>query len=220
VGAGRLGAPLSPAKAFCPGRIAPRPKLPHRTHRAVAQNLGRVVLVVDDEGSPEVALIAFRATLDTLERRLHLLFRVGGPRATLSMPRLPSLRRNAIAISCGDARPKNTPFDRYGPGRRRYSPERSAAYGRNGGPGQGQPPPRSSSRTNRGQGNAAPCPGRPPLLPERSASWPRFLHLVRWVNRSSSSRKEDDHVHPGTRDYPRAADARGADAGRTRDDAG
>jgi hypothetical protein len=77
------------------------------------------------------------------------------------MPRLPLLGRNAVATSCGDPRPKNTSFDRHGPGHRRYPPECSAAYGRNGGPGRGNHlqvvPPRNSE----GEGKAAPCPGRP-----------------------------------------------------------
>jgi hypothetical protein len=84
-GGGRLVAPLSFATAFCPRRIAPRPKLPHRTCRAVAEDLGRLVLLVRDEGSPEVALIAFRPTLDTLERHVRLLFPVGGASQSVSL---------------------------------------------------------------------------------------------------------------------------------------
>jgi hypothetical protein len=76
------------------------------------------------------------------------------------MPRLPLLRRNAIAISCGDPRP-NSSFDRHGPGHRRYSPECSAAYGRNGGPGRGNHLRCSSPRNSEGEGTRRPCPGRP-----------------------------------------------------------
>jgi hypothetical protein len=86
LGAGRLGAPLSFARALCPRRIAPRPKLPRGAPGAVADDEGGrlvIIRVVGDERSPEVSLIAFRATLDTLERHMRLLFvSYGRPRGS------------------------------------------------------------------------------------------------------------------------------------------
>jgi hypothetical protein len=76
---GRLGAPPSFARAVCPRKISPRPKFSRGAPRAVADDGGRrlvILRVVLDEGSPEVALIAFRATLDTFERHVRLQFRV------------------------------------------------------------------------------------------------------------------------------------------------
>jgi hypothetical protein len=90
-GPGPLGAPLSFARAFCPRKISPRPKLSRGAPRAVADEGGGrlvILLVVLDEGSPEVALIAFRATRDTFERHVRLQSRV-----------LPASRRVSISAS-------------------------------------------------------------------------------------------------------------------------
>jgi hypothetical protein len=73
VGARRLGAPPSLATGFSRRRITPRTKLPHGAPRAIADDEGsRLVIIrlVRNEGSPEVALIAFRTTLDTSERHI------------------------------------------------------------------------------------------------------------------------------------------------------
>jgi hypothetical protein len=87
VSAGRLGATLGLAEALCPRRIAPRTKLTCGAPRAVADDEGGrlvIIRVVRDEGLPEVALLAFRATLDTLERHMRLLVFVseGRPRGS------------------------------------------------------------------------------------------------------------------------------------------
>jgi hypothetical protein len=53
-------------------------KLPRGAPRAVAGDEGGrlvIIRVAGDHGSPEVALIAFRTTLDTLERNIRLSFR-------------------------------------------------------------------------------------------------------------------------------------------------
>jgi hypothetical protein len=79
VGVGRLGASLSVTRAFCPRMISPRPKLSRGALRAVADDGGgrlAILPVVLDECTPEVALIAFRVTLDTFERHVRLQFRV------------------------------------------------------------------------------------------------------------------------------------------------